>query len=93
MLIKDELRAVVDSEGVKGELVYNLISEMVPVEDEYVHVYGIAVTFQKNDGIEFDQLHNIASSRDDTYALMEKMCNGLVFPVTLRDIAEDYIVS
>lgn len=80
------------SEGsVDGELGYYLLTDVILLEGQCHAVYGVAVAFKSGDTVVMEKIHNVTCDKGEMLALVEKMMEGMVFPITLRDIIEDFI--
>ena len=87
----DFLKTRVSVNETEGELGYYLLTDTEIIEERCVQVYGVAVTYECNGIIEHEKIHNVTSSKEDMLAFMAEMMKGTVFPISLRDIIEDFI--
>lgn len=84
-------RITVSEDKVRGELVYKLLTDAITLDDKCIIVYGVSVEFTNENGIEMYEVRDVTSDRDEMINLISRMRDGMVFPVGLIDIVEDFI--
>jgi len=91
MIGADSVTVRVAQEDVLGELTYTLLKDVVLIEDACVAVYGVAVAWRSGGRLELEKIHNVTDDCARMESLIGAMARGLVFPISLLDIIEDFI--
>ena len=83
-----------DERSVMFKLNYQLISLFTyqPDSETYQNIYSIAVNkIQNDDIVESEFLHDITRQEDKAIELYNLLLRNLVTPLSLREIAEEYL--
>lgn len=75
----------------EGRLTYHLLIDTIEHENAYLPVYGVSVTLHIAEKSEYCKIHNVTSCRQEMLKLIYKMAEGTVFPISTKDIIEDFI--
>jgi flagellar basal body P-ring protein FlgI len=65
------------------------LTEQVSENDHQNPYYGVRITKHLNDQIEADEVTGISSSRDRVVAILRKLCQYEVTPISLVEILDD----
>jgi len=74
------------------KLDYELI-EMTSVTDQETRYYGLGVTKYLDGIVETEEIDKISSSRDNVVALIKKLCQYEVTPVSTVEIVDELIAE
>lgn len=95
-------RRYCNDKGVKHHLTYEIITTRF-IDDDYTDFcpaitdgrtvvnYGIKIIDTWSNKVNIEKIENISTSKQKVMDIMLKMVDGIVTPITARDIVEDYI--